>query len=352
VSLEYQVNGGGFSTLPMSTSNADYSATIPDTLVVGDMVEYRINAVDASAAGNSVYDPASGYYTTEIIDQIPAVVIDLDGAHNSGPAIQALIETSIGSAEYTTSMPPTLGLYQSVFVCLGVYGSGNHQLTGAEGDALAAFMDAGGCVYMEGGDTWYYDPQTSAHDYFNIVAVSDGSADAGPQENGVVGSFAEEMNMNYNTGSSYNNWIDRINPGSGALAVLENSSPVYNTVISNDAGDYKTVGSSIKLGGLSNGNTQVQAYMDAILAFFGVGSSQPTPTPTPECINHGDVTLDGDITAGDAQLAFLITLGSHQPTYEEECAADCNGDGEVTAGDAQGIFLVALGSSPSCADPL
>jgi len=75
------------------------------------------------------------------------------------------------------------------------------------------------------------------------------------------------------------------------------------------------------------------------------------PTPTPNCIHHGDVTLDGDITAGDAQLAFLIALGSYSPTYEEACAADCNGNDEVTAGDAQQIFLTALGSG-ACVDPL
>jgi len=69
------------------------------------------------------------------------------------------------------------------------------------------------------------------------------------------------------------------------------------------------------------------------------------------CINDGDVTLDGEITAGDAQLAFLIALGSYTPSYEEECAADCNGDEEITAGDAQLIFLTALGSG-SCMDPL
>jgi len=77
-----------------------------------------------------------------------------------------------------------------------------------------------------------------------------------------------------------------------------------------------------------------------------------TPTPTEEpCINNGDVTLDGELTAGDAQLAFLIALGSYSPTFEEACAADCNGDEEVTAGDAQQIFLTVLGSQ-SCVDPL
>ncbi|MCD4652947.1 hypothetical protein K8T06_03330 [bacterium] len=84
------------------------------------------------------------------------------------------------------------------------------------------------------------------------------------------------------------------------------------------------------------------------------GEPTPTPTVTPtggECINDGDVNLDGQLSAGDAQECFYIVLGHTTPTYEEECAADCNGDGEVTAGDAQNIFLAVLGSG-SCADPV
>ncbi|MCD4652882.1 hypothetical protein K8T06_03000, partial [bacterium] len=80
-------------------------------------------------------------------------------------------------------------------------------------------------------------------------------------------------------------------------------------------------------------------------------TNTPTPTPTGECVNHGDVNNDSEVTAGDAQLCFLIALGSHTPTQFEACAADCNGDEEVTAGDAQGIFLIALNSG-TCVDPL
>lgn len=76
----------------------------------------------------------------------------------------------------------------------------------------------------------------------------------------------------------------------------------------------------------------------------------PTPTQNP-CINNGDVNQNGVITAGDAQLAFQIALGMITPTYEEACAADCNGDDQVTAGDAQMIFLTALGSA-NCVDPI
>ncbi|MBN1297338.1 SUMF1/EgtB/PvdO family nonheme iron enzyme [bacterium] len=74
-------------------------------------------------------------------------------------------------------------------------------------------------------------------------------------------------------------------------------------------------------------------------------------TPTPECLNTGDVNFSGTITASDAQLAFLITLGTVIPTYEEACASDCNGSGSVTAADAQAIFLTVLGSG-TCVDPI
>lgn len=76
----------------------------------------------------------------------------------------------------------------------------------------------------------------------------------------------------------------------------------------------------------------------------------PSATPTDEpCIHDGDVNLDGELSAGDAQMAFLITLGSYSPTWEQECASDCNGDDEVTAGDAQLIFMAVLGSG-NCED--
>ncbi len=97
-------------------------------------------------------------------------------------------------------------------------------------------------------------------------------------------------------------------------------------------------------------NIVVNAPVDPVCDNTDDCGSSGTPTPS-NCLNHGDVTLDGEITAGDAQLAFTVALGGYTPTFEEECAADCNGDGEVTAGDAQGVFATALGSG-SCMDPL
>lgn len=90
---------------------------------------------------------------------------------------------------------------------------------------------------------------------------------------------------------------------------------------------------------------------DVLVSYTTECTTLPTPTPTPECLHTGDVDDSGTVTAGDAQTAFMIALGSYTPSYQEECAADCNGDGTVTAGDAQGIFMMALGSG-ACADPL
>ncbi len=87
------------------------------------------------------------------------------------------------------------------------------------------------------------------------------------------------------------------------------------------------------------------------IEIWAESSSVPTPTPTPECLNHGDVTLDGEVTAGDAQLCFQIAMGAYTPSDTEACAADCNADGEVTAGDAQGVFITAMGAG-TCSDTL
>jgi len=87
---------------------------------------------------------------------------------------------------------------------------------------------------------------------------------------------------------------------------------------------------------------------------FSVTDSGATCNNPPDCScpHHGDVDYSGTITAGDAQLAFQITLGTHVYTSLEYCAADCNDDGSVTAGDAQTIFQVVLGLVTGCNYPL
>lgn len=99
----------------------------------------------------------------------------------------------------------------------------------------------------------------------------------------------------------------------------------------------------------SSGGLMINEYTRMMGTYHLEPVQTPTPTPDPDCVHHGDANLDGEVTAGDAQRAFLIVLGLYSPSGPEFCAADCNADGEVTAGDAQAIFLKALGSG-TCVD--
>jgi PKD repeat protein len=205
-----------------------------------------------------------------VIGQIPVVIIDLDGNHNSGPAIQAAIEDNGLAAEYTTSFPSSLDIYSSIFVCLGIY-SDNHVLSSSEGQALADFLNNGGSLYMEGGDTWAYDNQTAAHTMFNINGEEDGTSDMSTVA-GQAGTFTEGMSFSYGGDNSY---MDHIVPLSSAFLILENQSPVYGTAIANDGGTYKTIGASHEFGGLTDGaspSTKAE-LMAEYLNFFGLTAS-------------------------------------------------------------------------------
>jgi uncharacterized repeat protein (TIGR01451 family) len=202
-----------------------------------------------------------------IIGHIPVLVIDLDGNLSSGNTIQMAIQANGFAAEYTTTFPSDLSLYSNLFVCLGIY-SDNHTLSAAEGQSLASFLNNGGNLYMEGGDTWYYDPSTAVHPMFNINPVADGSDDLGTIA-GQPGTFTEAMTFNY---SGDNNWIDRIEAISPAVKILQNQSPAYGTGIAYDAGTYKTIGASHEFDGLADGTSPStkNELMGAYLEFFGL----------------------------------------------------------------------------------
>ncbi|MCP4412206.1 MAG: hypothetical protein GY808_06520, partial [Gammaproteobacteria bacterium] len=191
---------------------------------IGEQVEINL---DISANG--------GTYTNDfdmifVIGQVPVLVIDLDQNHNSGPALLTSMQEVGISAEYMTTFPSGLSIYTSVFVCLGTYDD-NHVLTASEGQALADYLNIGGNIYMEGGDTWYYDSQTAAHLLFNIMGISDGTGDLSTIL-GKTGTFTQGMNFGY-TGD--NSFIDHIVPVLPAITIFSNQSPAYFCAVAHDA---------------------------------------------------------------------------------------------------------------------
>jgi len=257
---------------------------------------------------------ASGEFMV-VIGQIPVVIIDLDENNNSGPVMQQTMEDMGISAEYVTAVPAELTLYSSAFVCLGIYSS-NHQLTTTEGQQLADFLTAGGMLYMEGGDTWYYDTQTAAHTMFNINATGDGSGDLGTI-NGVAGTFTEGMSFAY---SGENNWIDHLAPIGDAEIILENQSPNYGTAISYDGGTYKTIGASHEFGGLGDSDASKEEIMTEFLSFFEViitGVTSNFVGDASEICEGEDVTFT-DYSSGNITEWYWEFEGGDPATSTEE----------------------------------
>jgi hypothetical protein len=196
-----------------------------------------------------------------------------DPTPEPGQNIHTILGNLGFTGDYGTSLAADLSLYQSVFVCVGIY-SNNHVIssTSPEATMLVDFLqNQNGNMYLEGGDVWYYDPPSGYNfcPLFGIDAVADGTSDLGP----VVGennAFTTGMNFNY---GGENSWIDHINPTGTGFLIFHDGNDNYNCGVANDAGTYKTVGTSFELGLLTDGTAPStrDALLDSIMNFFGIG---------------------------------------------------------------------------------
>ncbi len=283
------INNGSFdlgSIASGAIEDAIFNISVSSSAPPGTNATFDYNVV----AGN--YTSADSFI--EVIGQIPVLIIDLDGNNNSANAMGTAM-TELGVPyDYMTSFPADLSLYSSVFVCLGIYSS-NHVLSTTEGQELTDYLNYGGQLYMEGGDTWYYDASTSVHALFNITGLADGSSDLSTIS-GQSGTFTNGMIFSY-TGD--NSWIDHIDPVSPAFLIFENQSPVYSTAVAYDAGTYKTIGASFEFGGLVDGSTPStkKELMYAYLDFFGL-------IPATEYVVDLKVFLEGPFITSEMQTSL------------------------------------------------
>lgn len=247
------------------TITAAYTITSLPSTPTGYMADFTLNmSADGGFESSAMF--------SIIIGQIPVLIIDLDGNHNSGPAIKSCLTNLSVSADYVTTWPLVINTYQSVFVCLGTY-SLNASLSNAQGQMLANFLNAGGKVYMEGGDTWAYNTPTPVHPMFMIDGDADGSGDLSTLQ-GMDQSIVDGMSFSFSGDNSY---IDRIIPLGTAVPLFQNASPSYYAAISYDGGTYKTIGSSFEFGGLQDGgNRSVKdTLMMQYIEFFGISGAAP-----------------------------------------------------------------------------
>ena len=229
------------------------------------------------------------------------LILDLDPTP-TGSVLQPVIENYYTDGDVhivtdLTSFP--LANADAVFVLLGIYSS-NYVLSETEAGLLAPYLDGGGNVYMEGGDTWYYDTATSVHSYFNITGVSDGGSDLS-NVNGH--DFLDGMSWNY-TGE--NSWIDHLAPIAPAVTIFSNPSPSYDCGVAYDSGTYKTMGTSFEITGLGGTNSLDDA-VSGIMDFFGI-AGEPLAVPTNLAIDEAIGLFTWDAPVSEDLIGYDVYL--------------------------------------------
>ncbi|MCP4213942.1 MAG: hypothetical protein GY765_04755, partial [bacterium] len=250
------INGNGDGNAYFTRTYA-YGATVTLTAPVtfNDTTFRHWTVNGATDAGRSINLTMNQFHTVTPVYSLPPglvriLIIEMDGTKNSVSAIEDALKYCGADTEYVTAVPASISPqgYSAVFVCLGIHPT-NHVLSSAEGTILKNYLDAGGRLYMEGGDTWAYDSATPVHSYFGISGLSNGTNDTS-MVYGVNGTLTDGIFFSYGGDNSYMDTFDTSNMVSGAAIIWNNTNPAYANGISRDTGTYRTIGVSFEFAGI------------------------------------------------------------------------------------------------------
>ena len=220
-----------------------YVVSADPSTPTGHIAEFNLIAGDGGYVDTLAFKLTVGNYHYLVWNADPTPV--------PGQRMDSILNSLGYTGECSTNLlgRDDLEFYNAIFVCVGIFA--NNYVIGAsssEATALVDYLNNGGNLYLEGGDVWYYDPPSGYNfcPLFGIQAVSDGSGDLGPVL-GELGTFTSQMIFNY---SGENSFIDHINPTGSGFLIFRDGNNNYNCAVANDAGTYKTVGTSFELGGL------------------------------------------------------------------------------------------------------
>jgi hypothetical protein len=268
----------------------------------GHTAEFNLAVNDGS-----YYDTLTFFLT---IGQYSYLVWNPDPTPDPGMQTDSILTTLGYPGLYTGSLAEysDLGMFKAIFVCVGIYAN-NYIISAAspEADALVDYLNDGGCVYLEGGDVWFYDPMYSGgYDFgplFGISAVLDGTSDMGPVV-GETGTFTEGMNFTY---AGENSYMDHLNPTGTGFIVFRDGNNYYNCGIASDAGIRRTVGTSFELGGLVDaGETSTRAaLLDSIMHFFGIETGIQEYDGQVEPVSCF-LSVSPSITSGSVKITYAL----------------------------------------------
>ncbi len=258
-----------------------YVVSASSSTPIGHRTEFILIATEAGFVDTFNFNLLIGSYSY--------LVWNPDPTPEPGQTMDSILVSLGYAGDYSTTLDPEIALdvYKAIFVCGGVYPNKCVIVEGTdEANELVDYVINGGRMYLEGGDVWCYDPAHGGYNFgplFGIDQVTDGGTDMGPVL-GQSGTFTENMSFTY---EGENMYMDRIAPTGTGFLIFRDSIPGYDCGVANDAGTYRTVGTSFELGGLvdATGVSTKAALLDSIMHFFGV-----FPTGVEE-ITKCDVTV-------------------------------------------------------------
>ncbi len=292
-----------FDVTSIAIDGQDFSTTLvtPVTVLADSSVTFDVTLTPTveGAANGTFTITGTADNTTEIIVNAQAMVFDgfpeymvwNPSSSISGPAFVA----DLGELGYTAVESPDLFLfgdpidvdYSAVFICLGIY-SDNYVLqdSSAEVLALMAYADAGYPLYMEGGDTWAFDPQTALHPYFGVDGVADGGADL----TSVIGeNLLFGMDYSYSGGNSF---IDHLAPSTPDAQIIHvNPADGEGCGIGNLTPSMNSIATSFEFGGLVDSNGTTTELLAEYLDFMSTAYTDIRP-PEVSGVTRFTFTLD------------------------------------------------------------
>lgn len=300
-------------------NNADpFVICVDETTSVGTILDLEL--VLFSNYCNDTFDFAF------VVDQKNFFIWNPDPSPKSGDEIKTLLTVLRYDGDYGTTLPAYLNLYQTLFVCLGVY-SNRHVITqgSAEADMIIDFINSGGRVYLEGSSAWFVDPQYyNGHDFgplFGINGTSWSLNDLGPLA-GQSNTFTNNMYFEY---SGENWYMDHLSPTGNGYVIFLDEDDNYYCAIAHDAGTYRTVGTNFELGYLVDATppSTRRALLDSIMRFFGSapGIEEKTTTGIQE-----NMYLSVYPNPGHKNINISLGLA---PTTENICLAIYDATGRL-----------------------
>ncbi len=298
----YRVDGGGWTTDAMSDLGGnDWQGEIPGQSI-GSVIDYYISATDLADPPNT---GTTSTYSFTILSSTNGIVLltPSSSSHSSGSEWETEL-TNAGYAGVIMNVDNLDGIVLGedvdvLVVLLGIYNN-NTVLSdgGATALAIEDFVNAGGKVYMEGGDVWYWDPDHGGHDFnslFGVSASSDGTGDLGT----VIGYGPTSGSHSY---SGENSYIDHLG-SAGASLLFSNQSPSYNCGYYQDASRI-TVAGSFETAGLSG-------FGQVVADIFGPNLFDVLDSVSPPELEYSPASADGsaDVGGSDSVPVSLQNVG-------------------------------------------